>query len=68
MMLIKLVPTFHRCAFCKHWYDPTNAHIYPHDAKHDMWKFDENARCKCLLTNLEQPGGQNCGRFISKIN
>lgn len=35
------------CAFCKHWYDPTNAAIRPKNIKAGMWDFDEKAENPC---------------------
>lgn len=45
-MTVKADGRFHSCAFCKHWYDPTNAHISPVNPKVSLWKFDEKARCE----------------------
>jgi hypothetical protein len=65
-MLVNL-NSFKCCAFCKHWYDPANAHIQPHDAKHNMWEFEEKARCKCMLSNLDRPAGQKCSKYECKL-
>lgn len=66
-MTVKVDDRFHFCAFCKHWYDPTNAHISPANPKINLWKFDEKARCKCLLSNLETSGAHKCGKYECKL-
>ena len=66
-MLIKLDGNFRCCAFCIHWYDPTNSHISPHAPQHNMWKFDEKAKCKCLISGLEKPGNQRCDKYECKL-
>lgn len=30
----------HKCAFCKHWYDPTNSHIQPKSPRINLWQYD----------------------------
>lgn len=55
------------CAFCKHWYDPTNSHINPVTPKFDLWEFDPNAKCLCMKRNYEKKGGERCGFYERKI-
>ncbi len=66
-MNVKVDNSFHYCAFCRHWYDPTNEHISPVNPKINLWKFDEKVRCKCLLSNLERLGGQKCSKYECKL-
>ena len=56
-----------KCAFCKHWYDPTNSAINPKVPNMGIWEYDYNARRKCLIKNTEQKGGEFCKRFEIKI-
>ena len=56
-----------KCAFCKHWYDPTNSAINPKMPNMGIWEYDGNARKKCLIRNVEQKGGEFCGRFELKL-
>lgn len=55
------------CVFCKNWYDPTNSHIQPHAPSIGMWKYDDKAKEKCLLTNLDNPSWASCGKFQCKF-
>ena len=56
-----------RCAFCKYWYDPTNQYIKPQDPKHNLWKFEQTAKCLCLKCNLTKGAGMWCNQFENKI-
>jgi len=56
-----------KCAFCRHWYDPTNSHIRPKAPASGFWEYDNNAREMCLLTNLQRPSYTNCGKFEFKL-
>lgn len=55
------------CALCKNWYDPTNSAIEPVDPVQGIWKFESQAKKKCLLTNGIRPGFAQCDRFESKL-
>lgn len=57
-----------KCAFCKHWYDPTNSAIEPQCASSNLWKFDNSAKCKCLKSNLTMSGGAFCRNYVCKID
>ena len=56
-----------KCAFCKHWYDPTNSAINPKMPNMGIWEYDGNARKKCLIRNVEQKGGEFCKKFEIKV-
>lgn len=49
-----------KCAFCKHWYDPTNSAIEPKAPNINLWRFDEKKRCKCLKRNIDRPAFATC--------
>ena len=55
-----------RCAFCKHWYDPTNSVIAPTKLK-GMWEYDDNVKNKCLLNRMDRKSNAICGKFESKV-
>ena len=56
------------CAFCKFWYDPTNAHIAPKFPKSNIWEYDPNAKCKCLKCNSDKYAYLSCPKFECKVN
>lgn len=60
-------PSSHKCAFCKHWYDPTNQAISPKAPAIGLWNYDADMRKKCLLRNNERRGIETCNRFESKL-
>ena len=42
-----------KCAFCKHWYDPTNSAIKPKSPRLGIWEIDANQKRMCLKKNLQ---------------
>ena len=57
-----------RCAFCRFWYDPTNAYINPIAPKVGLWEYESSAKCKCLKsTSLERAAGHMCGQYECKL-
>ena len=55
------------CAFCRNWYDPTNAAIKPRTPSVGLWEYDPKARNQCMMKNITTTGGQMCGKFEKKI-
>ena len=54
------------CAFCKHWYDPTNSAIRP--LAGDWWEYDRDKEARCLKTvGLKKKACWSCGKFELKI-
>ena len=54
------------CAFCQHWYDPTNAAIRPKQGV--FWEYDTEATNKCLKKiGITMKAWSSCGQFASKI-
>ena len=51
-------PASHKCAFCKHWYDPMNQAIQP------KAPLAEN---QCMVRNMKTRGVQSCNQFVCKI-
>ena len=56
-----------RCAFCKHWYDPTNAAIRPKYIKAGMWEFDEKAESACQKTGVKKKSFMSCKDYDCKV-
>ncbi len=55
----------HKCAFCKHWYDPTNSCIQPKTL--NTWMYDRSARKKCLKKGIETRSWASCRQYEGKI-
>ena len=54
------------CAFCKHWYDPTNSAIAPKSPNIGLWELkDKNQKCMCLKRNLPMLATAFCSRDYS---
>lgn len=56
-----------RCAFCKHWYDPTNAAIRPKNIKAGMWEFDDKVENPCELTGYKRKSVMTCKDYVCKV-
>ncbi|MGN0691748.1 MAG: hypothetical protein ACI4K7_05325 [Oscillospiraceae bacterium] len=58
------------CAFCKNWYDPMNQYIKPRFPQNNIWYYDSNAKCKCLVNGMMRMGnnGSCCKHFECKVN
>ena len=60
------------CAFCKYWYDPTNAAISPVNPRSGLWEYDREAKCPCLkqanARNLRPSYAQGCDKYECKIS
>lgn len=58
-----------RCAFCKHWYDPANSHITPHNPMFGQWKADVDAVEICTLNNMKRKADKlACSKYECKVN
>lgn len=55
------------CAFCEHWYDPTNSAISPRNIASNFWNYDRDAKNTCALTNLPKQGGGCCPKYRCKL-
>lgn len=57
-----------RCAFCIHWYDPTNSVISPKSGFKDMWEYETGIKKPCLeYNNQERPSSNVCSKFKCKL-
>lgn len=53
-----------KCAFCKHWYDPTNSAIAPKSPSIGLWLInDENQKSMCLKRNVQMAAHASCGLY-----
>lgn len=55
------------CAFCRHWYDPTNSCIKPQFP--NRWLYDRTAKRKCTKKCVEVPSwaGTSCRYYEGKV-
>lgn len=54
------------CAFCKHWYDPSNSAIRPLPA--NWWEYDRDMEARCMETVCQKRKGRDsCGKFELKL-
>ena len=50
-----------KCAFCKHWYDPTNSAIAPKAPQIGLWEIkDINQKCLCMKKNINMVANGFC--------
>lgn len=50
-----------KCAFCKHWYDPTNSAIEPKSPIIGVWIIkDTSQKCMCLKKNYKMQANAYC--------
>ncbi len=61
-------PIWKKCAFCKYWYDPTNACIRPRFPRTGTWQYDQSARNMCTKKGIERPAFTSCRDFTSKMD
>ena len=67
--LIVNVKHIKKCAFCRHWYDPTNSAITPKSPAIGMWQINDiNQKCMCLKKNIQMQANAFCSNgFESKM-
>lgn len=56
-----------KCAFCKHWYDPTNQAIAPKAPNAGLWAYDNRKNAQCLLRGTETPSFHGCSHYECKL-
>ena len=66
MMLVN-VKLCHKCAFCKHWYDPTNSHIQPKSPRINLWQYDHRATSYCDVKKIDIKADLFCSRYECKL-
>ena len=59
------IKTARYCAFCKYWWDPSCSHIEPQYGT--QWRFDTNARCRCIKRSVDMEGIANCSQYRCKV-
>lgn len=54
------------CAFCKHWYDPTNSVIKPKVG--DFWEYDTSQKRRCMkMIAAQMSATAACGNYECKV-
>ena len=54
------------CAFCQHWYDPTNSAIRPKTGT--LWEFDTDAKRRCMKkVAAEMQSWASCADYVCKV-
>ena len=61
------VKTVKKCAFCKYWYDPSNAYISPKGNLRNVWEYENSARCKCIKKNKQIAAFNSCKDYECKV-
>ena len=54
------------CAFCKYWYDPTNAAIAPKNVLANIWQFDDAVWNICKRYGSKRRAGMACQKYEKK--
>lgn len=67
MQQLSVKSKIRKCAFCRHWYDPTNACISPKVPNIGIWEFDDRAKRKCLKRNTETDSFFGCTKYECKL-
>lgn len=57
----------HKCAFCKHWYDPTNSHIQPKSPRINLWQYDHRATSYCDVKKIDIKADLFCSKYECKL-
>jgi len=57
-----------KCAFCKHYFDPTFEVIAPKRGMKDVWEYERGVKKPCLLrNNREMQSQMTCPKFEVRI-
>jgi hypothetical protein len=66
-MLTVNIKSSKRCAFCIHWYDPSNSKIKPKSARINLWTFDEKDSSYCEIKRHDMRSAQSCSGYECKL-
>ena len=66
-MMAVNVKQCHKCAFCKHWYDPTNSHIQPKSPRINLWQYDHSATSYCDVKRVDIKADLFCSKYECKL-
>lgn len=64
---VNVKPTILVCAFCKHWYDPANSHIKPHDIFFNQWEYETDVKSYCCIWKHDKRSQDFCSRYECKL-
>ena len=67
MQQFQIKSSIRKCAFCRHWYDPTNSAIRPKAPGIGIWEYDERRREMCLLRNSPVESFYGCSHYERKL-
>lgn len=56
-----------RCAFCKHWYDPTNSAIRPLNPNVGLWEYERDKDNFCAIAKAKRHAWVSCPKFEFKL-
>jgi len=56
-----------RCAFCVHWYDPTNSAICPVNPVLGLWEVEREKCSHCAILNVRRAAWMSCHQFLFKL-
>jgi hypothetical protein len=63
MNIIVNIKNIKKCAFCEHWYDPTNSARAPKSSAVGLWKIkDINQKCLCYKKNINMSANAFCSQ------
>lgn len=58
----------HRCAFCKHFFDPACSTINPKRGAKGLWEYESGIKKPCAVRgNLDTSSHHTCTKFASKM-
>lgn len=61
-------PAMKKCAFCKHFYDPTNSTINPKRGTKGVWEYESHIKKPCIAkNNIIVASHQTCPKYECKI-
>ena len=56
-----------KCAFCKHWFDPTCSAIEPVRPSIGLWHYDNNVIKRCGMDGMPHKSFGSCRNFENKV-
>ena len=67
-LFAEIITGMKKCAFCKHYFDPTFEVIAPKRGIKDVWEYERGVKKPCLLrNNREMQSQMTCPKFEVRI-
>ena len=61
-------PAMRKCAFCKHYYDPTSSVISPKRGSRNVWEYESHVKKPCTIKhNMPVASHQTCPKYECKF-